>query len=286
MNRVTSAAAAVLLLAALAGCHSRTAEPDDGLSGDDRTPEKKWGEPGYDADKLVVIQLCLPARKIEFDTLPVDLAYLDAARQRDRYHMIPDLTPAQLAEVDKTVRKARLSEAPDGVRFLAAPSDAIVHHGYIVGDSPSGMELRDSTQLGQPVFEARELHPEHYIAIHVRTMSTQPGKSLLPEFWFRMPAAVGETWTAWSMPQAENANDHVDVNWQVLQARSIAPMPIVSPDAPRMRFRLASNREWADARRRWYPAVWTVIQQIQPDPPASEPTMRLQPQSAEVIPGC
>ena len=270
-------------MAGLAGCRPHAAGQVDLTSDDDLTPEKKWGEPGYDDDKLVVVQVCLPSRRVEFDTLPVDLAYLDAARQWDRYHVIPDLTPAQSAEVDKTARKPRLSDGADGIRLLNMPSIAIQRHGNIVGEGPTGLELRDSTPLGQPVFETRQLHPEHYLAIEVRTMPAQAGMSNWPGFWFSVPLTVGDTWTAWSLPQAEYAGDST---LQVLRNRGITPTPIVSVDAPRMRFRLASNREWKDARRRWYPAVMSAMQQIQPEPPASGPRVRLLPQSAEVIPDC
>jgi hypothetical protein len=159
--------------------------------GEDRPPEKKWGEPGYAEDQVVQMQLCLPTRKIAFDTLPVDLACLDVARRRDRYHTLPDLTPEQLLAVDKTVRIPRLSGAADGVSGMNMPADVWSRHGDVVGSGPASMSLVGGAALAQPVFEGNGYHPEHCIAIHSRTLPLV-GKSAAagPQYWFELPKEV------------------------------------------------------------------------------------------------
>ncbi len=279
MKKVAGKAFLAAGLTLLAGCDT----------GEDRTPEKRWGEPGYGEDKVVQMQLCLPACRIAFDTMPVDMSYLDATHRGDKHSLLV-WTYTELLFAERTVRIARLSTAVDGVAMMDADVDVRSRHGDVVGNGGAMMRLAGSTKLGQPVFEGHGYHPEHYIAIHSRTMPVAGQVGHGPEFWFQLPGKVDTSWTAWLPPLTEvvteNEQARYFAEWKMLEGGTLKPMPIRSSGFPRMRFRLVTNDQLAAVELVWRPAYFATYSQLQPKHRPGDPLPVTLPPEHEPIPGC
>ncbi len=227
----------------------------------------------------VLVQVCFPTQKIDFEQVAVDLDYLPARFRGER----PSFQVYDARQVAQADREVRLARPPSTWNWSLNTGDAV----YRTMWTGLMMRLVDKTTSNQPVMQESLGHRPG----DIRALSVWVGKGDdRIDYWFVLPDAVPSgQFTEWIVPASQIAPNQrrrgeMSVGYEMVHG---APLPLhpVSPDAPRMRFRLSSNRESNDDFERSMPARLAAEAQLAA---ASRdvPLSQIVPASRGIIPGC
>jgi hypothetical protein len=230
----------------------------------------------------VLVQVCYPTLKIDFEQVAVNLEYLPA-QFRGEHPSFQVYDARQVAQADREVRLAHPPWAPNGPQEKWILGDAV----YRTSWTGLMMSLVDNTTSNQPVVqESLGRRPGE-----IKALSVWVGKGDdRIDYWFVLPDSVPSgQFTQWTMPASQigpnqRRRGEMSVGYDMVHG---APLPLhpVSPDAPRMRFMLSSNREFYDDLDRSMPARLAAEAQLAATS-RDVPLHRIVPASRGTIPGC
>ncbi|MGC4060446.1 MAG: hypothetical protein QM749_06190 [Aquabacterium sp.] len=201
-------------------------------------------EPGIKADywteEHVLIQACLPARKVFFETITVD------AVECPPY---ATCTQEQLQKAPKTV-----------LRMADSPDPQAIHRGFLgygevtrsdggFSDSADHIWLIGRTAKNQPVYEHPAwTRPRDYVAVHLYAAASESPQTPYIEYWFKLPKQLyTDRFTEWLPPvssENERAADAQHATWWKLTHGRDMDMNPTPANAPRIRFKI-----WRDEDR-------------------------------------
>jgi hypothetical protein len=280
--------AMLIALLAVAGCAS------------DYTSVPEWEKPGYWQTMLVVVQMCMPNQVVRFKDITVDLRGAPPARESEdeRRRAIP-VEPLKRKRpfVDAKnpgdwdiVRQWIPGSGTNEVKRSTISVDYLLDQDGIRSHSPWVIELMGDTVKNQPVFERQLYRLKDYVALGAR-LSIGEGVDDRAEYWFRMPRDVSETeFSLWLEPFTEERGNGLaggpDPAWQRLLGGAPVKANRVAPDAPKIRVKLVSRRDYLDLNRFWDRARDVVYQPYRSQPGGVPDRIHFAPKRDESIPAC
>lgn len=258
----------------------------------DALRETAYPEPAFEGEAHVLAQVCLPDSRVELRTVDVDMRRLPAGNRGEGSNSASVWSAQEVAAADKTVRMAY----PPGPESSFLPPD----FGTWTVDRPNGVysassapfRMADRTVRGQPVLEYFAHRPAAMIAFR---MSIGRDESRI-DYWFTLPKSPLTTeFTAWQPPVSQEDaairdKDPWGTWYRLVSGGTLTIHAVTSASAPKMRFRLQTNREHYAKDKRFVPAAFAVFEQFReerrPAGAATDPLPILAPMSDVEVPGC
>lgn len=239
------------------------------------------GDPQFDANTEVRIQVCLPNKRVYFNDLVLD-----------RLQNHPLFTKYSQQQLDL---------APKTIRRVASSSDPRVIHDYGIGfgevlirkgqfsDGKGFMPLHASTVVDQPIYERGYGYPaQNYVAMHVRLPDSDKGPEGRVTFWYTLPKHIPhDGFTDWFKPiSMEPEGERFPIWWKLTHGGDLAKYP-VSPDPPKMRVSFKKRHtEHSDPTTDTLPALTTARMKFKTATSDQQFVYEFVPKANEAIPAC
>lgn len=270
----------------------------------DNDPMPQWKSPEYADVKKVIIQVCVPSQVVAFEDVEIDLSHLPETKTFDEvrdaqgihragtdYQSSPKVINAQ-GDKD-VVRRWIVGTNDEDIKRYSITFEEVLNRGGILSAGSGATPIFGSTLRNQPVFEKEGIRQKDYIALSTSVDMGKHGQSDFVKYWFKLPTDIptGE-FSNWQVSISREDKQILNTQknatfWNLTHGMDMMKYP-VDENAPKMRFKLISSRDYYDEKRFWIRTQKAVAEKYY-RPVVGKPEREkiyFVPKSSNTIPGC
>lgn len=274
-----------------------------GASDNDKMPQPNT--PEYVDVMEVIVQVCVPNKVVLFEDVEVDLTQIPKARtlveareangihghRTDNQHV----TQIADSQGDKdVVRRWVVGTGSGDIRRYWIPFEDVLNRDGVLSAGGGNANLFGSTTKNQPVFEKEgRSRQKDYIALGTSIEVDKDGQRELVDYLFKLPANIPtDEFSNWQEPisREDKRIKNTQRNptfWNLTHDKEMELYP-VGENAPKMRFKLMSIRDYYDENRFWQRSQKAVAEKYY-RPVVGKPEREkiyFVPKGRSDIPGC
>ena len=268
----------------------------------DNGPMPPWESQEYADVKKVIVQVCVPNQIVAFEDVEIDLSQIPESKTFDevrdaqgisRSGADNQLSPSSIQGNKDVVRRWIVGAGTEDIKRYFINLEDVLNQDGILSAGSGAVYIFGSTIKNQPVFEREGKRQKDYIALGASVDVAKNGQSDFVTYWFKLPTniPVGE-FSNWQEPisQEDKMIRNTQKNatfWNLTHGREME-IHSVGENAPKMRFKLMSARDYYNEKRFWLRSQKAVAEKYY-RPVVGKPereNIYFVPKTNNTIPGC
>ncbi|MES1189807.1 MAG: hypothetical protein ABUS47_01885 [Steroidobacter sp.] len=234
----------------------------------------------------VVVQVCLPRKRIYYDTIELDRV--------DNHPIFTKYSESELNFAPKTIRRVatpddpRVINEPMSTRTLWIGFTSVERQNNNFSSLGSTLAIENSTIADQPIYQINLLPPaKSYVGLEV---NLQLENKDTMHYWFKLPKTVSiSEFSDWfapvSMETDRQAHETYSIFSELLRSHDM-PIYTVSDDPPKMRVRLMQIDKHENSSVDYLPALTSAKKKFQTPDSNMGFFYEFVPPSTELVPRC